>query len=150
MEANITHSMCWHLVSAQKSPVILTVSLLVSRSLGHTFCFQESPHLRAWVPGEGRLPTPYPPKLAPGPPTHGVFLAHINLSRQDGHGGTAAGTLTGAGPEMLLAGIGAVLLQGAPGAAGHVRTQVSSLLPSLPGPAPAQGSHRVSRAHQPQ
>lgn len=54
------------------------------------------------------------PELAPGVPTHWVLPAHINLSRQDSHCGTAAGALAGTGPEMLLARVGAVLLQGAP------------------------------------
>lgn len=58
------------------------------------------------------------PELGPGSPeAHRVLLVHIDLGRQDGHGGTAAGALAGTGPETRLAGVGAVLLQGAPGVA---------------------------------
>lgn len=67
-----------------------------------------------WVKGG----SPLCPELGlASPRTHWVLLAHIDLGRQDGHGRTAAGALAGTGPEMLLAGIGAVLLQGAPGVA---------------------------------
>lgn len=44
---------------------------------------------------------------------HRVLLVHVNLRRQHSHGRAAARALAGTCPEVRLAGIGTVLLQGA-------------------------------------
>lgn len=66
--------------------------------------------------------------------THCVVPVHINLRGQYCHGRAAAGALTGTGPEMWLAGVGAILLECAP--AGTVgsgpRPRPPPLQPSLP------------------
>lgn len=89
--------------------------------------------------------SPPHPELSPSSPgTHWILLVHVDLCRQDSHGGTAAGALAGTGPEMLLAVVGAVLLQGAPGAAWHRSgprrapgpTAAAHTLPLPPGASP--------------
>lgn len=68
--------------------------------------------------------------------THWILLVHVDLCRQDGHGRTAAGALAGAGPEVLLAGVGTVPLQGAPGAGGTGQDPGRPLPQPWPGPRP--------------
>lgn len=99
----------------------------------------------------GQVKGGFPPCVAPelragSPMTHWVLLVHVDLCRQDCHGGTAAGALAGTGPEMRLVRVGTVLLQGAPGAAGHRSDPQGAPLPSHPAvalqaqPLPQQGS----------
>lgn len=83
-------------------------------------CTQEAPPLRSGCQVKAcSPPAPLSPELGSWlPQPHRVLLVHVDLGRQDGHGRAAAGTLAGTGPEVRLAGVGAVLLQGAPGAPG--------------------------------
>lgn len=99
----------------------------------------------------GQMKGGVPPRVAPelsagSPATHWVLLVHVDLCRQDRHGGTAAGALAGTGPEMPLVGAGTVLLQGAPGAAGRW-SGPRWAPPAPPCPASAPGSLTVSPGH---